>query len=94
MRKPTLACVSVKLPLSAYGATGALTGFASAHFHSCACMQRWPLGSSTAAKGDETYQAPLSSTVYIEQTDFREDGQAKDFYGLTPGREVLLRCVS
>lgn len=57
-------------------------------------MQRWPPGSSTSAKGDETYQAPLSSTVYIEQTDFREDGQVKDFYGLAPGREVLLRCMS
>lgn len=57
--------------------------------------RRWPPGSSTSAKGDETYQAPLSSTVYIEQTDFREDGQVKDFYGLAPGREVLLRfgCI-
>ena len=72
--------------------TCVLTGSASAHSHSCTCIQRWPPGSSTSAKGDETYQAPLSSTVYIEQTDFREDGQVKDFYGLTPGREVLLRC--
>ena len=31
--------------------------------------------------------------MYIEQTDFREDGHAKDFYGLAPGREVLLRYV-
>eukprot|EP01112_Ceratiomyxa_fruticulosa_P017623 TRINITY_DN5529_c0_g2_i1.p1 TRINITY_DN5529_c0_g2~~TRINITY_DN5529_c0_g2_i1.p1 ORF type:complete len:812 (-),score=190.81 TRINITY_DN5529_c0_g2_i1:122-2464(-) len=45
-----------------------------------------------------TRKVPLSRTVYIEQSDFRLVDE-KDYYGLAPGKEVLLkysyniRCV-
>lgn len=36
----------------------------------------------------------LCSTLYLERADFREDGaEDKDFYGLAPGKTVMLRCV-
>lgn len=43
-------------------------------------------------RGGETYTVPFSRIVYIEATDFREQ-DSKDFYGLAPGKTVMLRCV-
>ena len=40
---------------------------------------------------DETYQVPFTKVVYIEQDDFREQDQKK-YFGLAPGKSVLLRC--
>jgi len=40
---------------------------------------------------DETYQVPFTRVVYIEQDDFREQDQKK-YFGLAPGKSVLLRC--
>lgn len=37
-------------------------------------------------------QVPFSKVVYIEQSDFRLK-DSKDYYGLAPGKSVLLRCV-
>ncbi|DBA66182.1 hypothetical protein WJX79_006574 [Trebouxia sp. C0005] len=39
---------------------------------------------------DETYQVPFTRVVYIEQDDFREQDQKK-YFGLAPGKSVLLR---
>ena len=39
---------------------------------------------------DETYQVPFSWVVYIELDDFREQDQKK-YFGLAPGKSVLLR---
>jgi glutaminyl-tRNA synthetase len=33
---------------------------------------------------------PFSRVVYIEATDFREK-DSKDYYGLAPGKAVMLR---
>ena len=38
----------------------------------------------------ETYDVPFSRVVYIEQSDFRPT-DAKGYYGLAPGKRVLLR---
>lgn len=42
-------------------------------------------------RGDEGYMVPFSKVCYIEATDFRE-ADAKDFYGLAPGKSIMLRC--
>lgn len=39
---------------------------------------------------DETYAVPFTRVVYIEQDDFREQDQKK-YFGLAPGKSVLLR---
>ncbi|KAL3147384.1 hypothetical protein ABBQ32_002862 [Trebouxia sp. C0010 RCD-2024] len=39
---------------------------------------------------DATYQVPFTRVVYIEQDDFREKDQKK-YFGLAPGKSVLLR---
>jgi glutaminyl-tRNA synthetase len=33
---------------------------------------------------------PFTRVVYIEETDFRE-ADSKDYYGLAPGKAVMLR---
>ena len=38
----------------------------------------------------ETYKVPLTRVVYIERTDFRAE-DADDYYGLAPGKTVMLR---
>ncbi|KXZ51794.1 hypothetical protein GPECTOR_11g237 [Gonium pectorale] len=40
--------------------------------------------------GSESYKVPLTQVVYIEATDFRLKDE-KDYYGLAPGKSVLLR---
>ncbi len=36
----------------------------------------------------------LCSTLYLERSDFREDGaEDRDFFGLAPGKTIMLRCV-
>ena len=40
----------------------------------------------------ETYKVPFTRVVYIERTDFRTE-DADDYYGLAPGKTVMLRCV-
>jgi len=37
-------------------------------------------------------QVPFTNVVYIERTDFRLK-DSKDYYGLAPGKSVLLRCI-
>lgn len=36
-------------------------------------------------------QVPFSRVLYIEQSDFRLV-DSKDYYGLAPGKSVMLRC--
>ncbi|KAL8531712.1 hypothetical protein ACS0TY_008344 [Phlomoides rotata] len=50
--------------------------------------KKWP-----DAPGDDAssfYKVPFSKVVYIEQSDFRMK-DSKDYYGLAPGKSVLLR---
>ncbi|KAL9238975.1 hypothetical protein vseg_013338 [Gypsophila vaccaria] len=50
--------------------------------------KKWP-----DAQNEETtayYKVPFSNVVYIESSDFRMK-DAKDYYGLAPGKSVLLR---
>ncbi|KAJ9140755.1 hypothetical protein P3X46_031363 [Hevea brasiliensis] len=50
--------------------------------------KKWP-----DAQTDDTtafYKVPFSNVVYIEQSDFRMK-DSKDYYGLAPGKSVLLR---
>lgn len=39
------------------------------------------------------YTVPFSKVCYIEATDFRESDY-KDYYGLAPGKSVMLRYLS
>ena len=41
-------------------------------------------------RSDEGYKVPFTKVVYIEDTDFREI-DSKDYYGLAPGKNVMLR---
>ncbi|GFR51525.1 hypothetical protein Agub_g13941 [Astrephomene gubernaculifera] len=41
-------------------------------------------------EGSEAYKVPLTRVVYIEATDFRLKDE-KDYYGLAPGKSVMLR---
>lgn len=41
-------------------------------------------------RSEEGYKVPFSRVVYIESTDFREE-DSKDYYGLAPGKTVMLR---
>lgn len=41
-------------------------------------------------RSDESYKVPFTKVVFIEDTDFREQ-DAKDYYGLAPGKTVMLR---
>lgn len=43
-------------------------------------------------RSEEGYTVPFSKVCYIEATDFRET-DAKDYYGLAPGKSVMLRCA-
>lgn len=43
-------------------------------------------------RGDAGYMVPFSKVCYIEATDFRET-DAKDFFGLAPGKSIMLRCA-
>lgn len=42
-------------------------------------------------RGGPTYGVPFSRVCYIERTDFQEQ-DSKDYYGLAPGKTVMLRC--
>ncbi|XP_038693600.1 glutamine--tRNA ligase, cytoplasmic [Tripterygium wilfordii] len=48
--------------------------------------KKWP----DAQTEDATYKVPFSNIIYIEHTDFRMK-DSKDYYGLAPGKSVLLR---
>ena len=39
---------------------------------------------------EETYPVVLTRVIYIEETDFR-DHDSKDYYGLAPGKSILLK---
>ncbi|KAL6782008.1 TSQ1 [Auxenochlorella protothecoides x Auxenochlorella symbiontica] len=41
-------------------------------------------------RGGGVYTVPFTRVVYIEATDFREQ-DSKDFYGLAPGKTIMLR---
>ncbi|KAF3606325.1 hypothetical protein DY000_02046556, partial [Brassica cretica] len=52
--------------------------------------KRWP-----DAQNDDPsafYKVPFSGVVYIDQSDFRMK-DSKDYYGLAPGKSVLLRYI-
>jgi hypothetical protein len=42
-------------------------------------------------RSEQGYTVPLTKVCYIESTDFREK-DAKDYYGLAPGKSVMFRC--
>lgn len=44
-------------------------------------------------RSDETYKVPFTKVVYIEATDFKETDE-KSYYGLAPGKSVMLRWVT
>ena len=48
----------------------------------------WP--NKPVEDNNETYELPLTRTVYIEATDYRVE-DAKGYYGLAPGKSVMLR---
>ncbi|KAL5830595.1 hypothetical protein ACOSQ3_020063 [Xanthoceras sorbifolium] len=48
--------------------------------------KRWP----DAQTDDAFYKVPFSNVIYIEHSDFRKK-DSKDYYGLAPGKSVLLR---
>ncbi|KAG7981084.1 hypothetical protein I3843_05G214200 [Carya illinoinensis] len=50
--------------------------------------KKWPEAQSDDASA--FYKVPFSNTVYIEHSDFRMK-DSKDYYGLAPGKSVLLR---
>ncbi|XP_071686372.1 glutamine--tRNA ligase-like [Rutidosis leptorrhynchoides] len=50
--------------------------------------KKWP--DAPVDDASSYYKVPFSSVVYIEQTDFRMK-DSKDYYGLAPGKTVLLR---
>lgn len=43
-------------------------------------------------RSDDVYELPFSKIVFIEETDFREQDE-KGYFGLAPGKTVMLRCV-
>ncbi len=49
-------------------------------------LQRFPQDRAST----ETYPVPLTRVVYIERADFRVE-DAKDYYGLAPGKSAMLR---
>lgn len=50
--------------------------------------KKWPDAQTDDASA--FYKVPFSKTVYIERSDFRMK-DSKDYYGLAPGKSVLLR---
>lgn len=50
--------------------------------------KRWP--DAQADDASAFYKVPFSNVVYIEHSDFRMK-DSKDYYGLAPGKSVLLR---
>ncbi|XP_038900996.1 glutamine--tRNA ligase-like isoform X3 [Benincasa hispida] len=50
--------------------------------------KKWP--EAQADEASAFYKVPFSNIVYIEQSDFRLK-DSKDYYGLAPGKSVLLR---
>ncbi|XP_044493982.1 glutamine--tRNA ligase, cytoplasmic-like [Mangifera indica] len=50
--------------------------------------KRWP--DAQADDASAFYKVPFSNVVYIERSDFRMK-DSKDYYGLAPGKSVLLR---
>ncbi|KAL5707078.1 glutamine--tRNA ligase [Ranunculus cassubicifolius] len=50
--------------------------------------KRWPDAQSDDSSS--TYKVPFSNVLYIERSDFRTK-DSKDYYGLAPGKSVLLR---
>lgn len=41
-------------------------------------------------RSEESYDLPFSKVLYIEETDFREQDE-KGYFGLAPGKSVMLR---
>ncbi|KAL3510761.1 hypothetical protein ACH5RR_030162 [Cinchona calisaya] len=50
--------------------------------------KKWP--DTQTDDASSIYKVPFSNVVYIERTDFRMK-DSKDYYGLAPGKSVLLR---
>jgi len=44
-------------------------------------------------RSEATYAAPLTRVVYVERDDFREE-DARGYFGLAPGKSVLLKCAA
>lgn len=51
---------------------------------------RAPMYPQHPARSSETYDMPLTRVLYIESSDFRTE-DAKGYFGLAPGKAVLLR---
>ncbi|XP_052199490.1 glutamine--tRNA ligase-like isoform X2 [Diospyros lotus] len=51
--------------------------------------KKWP---DAQIDQSSVYKVPFSNVVYIEHSDFRMK-DSKDYYGLAPGKSVLLRCI-
>eukprot|EP00210_Caulerpa_lentillifera_P001376 g1324.t1 len=47
-------------------------------------------GKMFPGRNEESYDLPFAKTLYIEETDFREQDE-KGYYGLAPGKSVMLR---
>ena len=52
-------------------------------------QQRFPQDRANS----DTYPVPLTRVVYIEKADFRIE-DAKDYYGLAPGKSAMLRWAA
>jgi glutaminyl-tRNA synthetase len=50
--------------------------------------KKWP--DAPADDASSFYKVPFSNVIYIEHTDFRMK-DSKDYYGLAPGKSILLR---
>ena len=80
--------------LRAASATAAPCSACMVQYECSRCLSFW-LGRLQVFPGrsEDTYELPLTRTVYIEQTDFRER-KAKDYYGLALDQPAMLKCVS
>ncbi len=58
------------------------------------CFWVWPLQRFPQDRASsDTYPVPLTRVVYIETADFRVE-DAKDYYGLAPGKSAMLRWAN
>mmetsp|Transcript_9586 Transcript_9586/g.20421 ORF Transcript_9586/g.20421 Transcript_9586/m.20421 type:complete len:801 (+) Transcript_9586:112-2514(+) len=60
-----------------------ITNLPESHFEECDAKV-FP------GRSEDSYKVPFTRVVYIEETDFKEADE-KDYYGLAPGKAVMLR---
>ena len=44
-------------------------------------------------RGEEGYKVPCSRVCYIERSDFKTE-DVRGYYGLAPGKSIMLRCAA